>query len=425
MSAKELDRLLIIEKVCKKEIKLNKAAKLLNVSTRQAIRLKKAYQREGAQGLISRKVGKSSNNRISQEKKEIVLKFFSHEDHWDFGPLLAHEYISKKHPNFMSIGSVRKVMIEHGLWKNRKTKKKKIYRLRARKAQAGEMEQVDGSEHDWFEGRGPRCTLLVYIDDATNETFARFAKSENTWDYFNATREYIEKYGRPHAIYSDKHSVFRINREGALNSEGKTQFARAMEELGIRTICANSPQAKGRVERKNQNLQDRLVKAMRLAKISTIEEANAFLPTFLPELNQKFTKKPQNPINAHRVLLETQDLDKIFCLKHTRKISKNLTLQYEGLLYQIYADGLEYTLRNQEVTVLEYQDGKVSFERNGKLLKAIPYKEAEAPTEIVSSKELLAALASKEKPVTKRKAYKPSRNHPWKQSARRRAKLFR
>jgi len=424
MSMKELDRLQIIEKVCKREIKLNKAAKLLDISMRQAIRLKKAYQKEGPKGLISKKAGKSSNNRVSEEKVEIVLKFLNHEDHWDFGPLLTHEYLSKQYPNFISISSVRRVMIAYGLWKNRKTKSKKIYRLRERKAQAGEMEELDGSEHDWFEGRGPRCTLLVYVDDATSESFAKFAKSENVWDYLNTTREYIEKYGRPHTFYSDKHSVFRINREGALKSTGKTQFARAMEELGIRTICANLPQAKGRVERKNRDFQNRLVKAMRLAKISTIEEANAFLPTFLEAFNQKFKKLPRNPINAHRPLLKTHDLDKIFCLKHARRISKNLTLQYGGTLYQIYADGLEYTLRNQDITVLEYQDGKVDFEHGGKLLKAIPYKEVAAPTEIVSSKELLASLANKKKPTTKRKAYKPSRNHPWKQSARRRAKLF-
>jgi transposase len=424
MSINELDRLQVMEKVCKKEIKLNKAAKLLDISTRQAMRLKKAYQKEGAAGLISKKVGKPSNNRISEEDEEIVLKFLNHEDHWDFGPLLTHEYLSKEHKNFISISSVRRVMIGHGLWKSRKTKSKKIYRLRERKAQEGEMEEIDGSEHDWFEGRGPRCTLLVYVDDATNKTFAKFAKSENIKDYFRATREYIEKYGRPHAFYSDKHSVFRINREGALNSKGKTQFGRAMEELGIRTICANSPQAKGRVERKNRDFQNRLVKAMRLAKISTIEEANAFLPNFLEEFNQRFKKLPRNPINAHRPLSETCNLDRIFCLKHTRRISKNLTLQYEGVLYQIYADGLEYTLRNQDITVLEYEDGKVDFEHRGKLLKAIPYKEAVAPTEIVSSKELLATLASKEQLHTKRKAYKPSRNHPWKQSARRRAKLF-
>lgn len=424
MSSKELDRLQIIERVCKKEIKLNKAAKLLNVSVRQAIRIKKEYQKKGAEGLISKKVGKSSNNSISSKKKGLILEFLSQEQHRDFGPLLTHEYLSKEHSDFISISSVRRVMIDHGLWASRKTKSKKIYRLRQRKAQVGELVQLDGSEHDWFEGRGRRCTLLVYIDDATNETFAKFVKSENTWDYLNTTREYVEKYGRPEAFYSDKHAVFRVNREGALKSKGKTQFGRAMEELGIKLICANSPQAKGRVERKNRDFQNRLVKAMRLAKISTIEEGNAFLPTFLKELNQKFRKFPQNPINAHRALVETQDLDRIFCLKHTRRISKNLTLQYGGIIYQIYADGLEYTLRDQEITIFESQDDKIRFERRGKLLKAIPYEEVEAPTEVVSGKELLAKLADKEVSTSKKKAYKPGRNHPWKQSARRKVKQF-
>ena len=215
-----------------------------------------------------------------------------------------------------------------------------------------------------------------------------------------------------------------MNREGALKTAGKTQFARAMEEAGIKTICANSPQAKGRVERKNRDFQNRLVKAMRLAKISTIEEANAFLPTFLEEFNLKFKKTPQNPINAHRSLLETQDLNRIFCLKHTRRISKNLTLQYGGVLYQIYAEGLEYTLRNKDVIIFEYQDGKVRFEHNEKLLKAIPYKDVESPTEIASAKELLTILKDREIPKEKKKAYKPGPNHPWKKSARRRAKQF-
>ena len=424
MSIKELNVLQAMEKVCNGEMKLNKAAKLLNISKRQSIRIKRRFQQEGAKGIISKKVGKSSNNRILEEKKEVVLKFLNQEQHSDFGPLLTHEYLSKEDPGFMSVSSVRKIMIDHGLWRNKKTKSKKIYKLRHRKAQEGELVQLDGSEHDWFEGRGSRCTLLVYVDDASGETFAKFAKSENTWDYLNATREYIEKYGRPHAFYSDKHSVFRVNREGAIKSEGKTQFGRAMEEIGVRTVCANSPQAKGRVERKNRDFQNRLVKAMRLKNISTMDQGNAFLPEFLKELNQKFKKPPQNPINAHRPLLEAQDLDKIFCLKHTRRISKNLTLQYEGILYQIYADRLEYTLRKQDVTVFEYQDGKVLIEHNGKQLKAIPYKETEAPTEIVSAKELLATLADKGIAMAKKKAYKPGRNHPWKQSARRRSKQF-
>ncbi|NDE64086.1 MAG: ISNCY family transposase [Chlamydiae bacterium] len=405
-------------------MKLNKAAKLLNISKSQSIRIKKEYQKKGPEGLISKKIGKPSNNSLSSEKVEIVLKFLNQEQHRDFGPLLTHEYLSKEHSDFIGVSSVRKIMINHGLWTNRKTKSKKVYRLRQRKAQRGELVQVDGSEHDWFEGRGPRCTLLVYIDDATNETFAKFVKSENTWDYLNTTREYIEKKGRPRGFYSDKHSVFRVNQEGALSGDGRTQYGRAMEELGIALICANSPQAKGRVERKNRDFQDRLVKAMRLAKISTIEEGNAFLPAFLKELGLKFDKVPQNPIDAHRDLLDAHDLDRIFCLKHTRKISKSLTLQFNGILYQIYGDGLEYTLRKKEINIFEYQDGKILFENNGKLLKAVAYKDAEAPVEIVSSKELLAALANKEIPKEKKKIYKPGRNHPWKQSARRRSKQF-
>ena len=157
---------------------------------------------------------------------------------------------------------------------------------------------------------------------------------------------------------------------------------------------------------------------MRLKNISSIDQGNAFLPGFLKEHNQKFKKSPQNPINAHRTLLETQDLDRIFCIKHTRRISKNLTLQYGGILYQIYADGLEYTLRKKDVSVFEYQDGKTCIEYNGKLLKAIPYKEVGAPAEIVSAKELGVPLISKEISIVKKKAYKPGPNHPWKRSAR-------
>lgn len=422
MSIKELDRINVIKRVCEKQIKVSKAAKILNISEKQIKRLKKRFIEEGIEGLVSKKVGAPSNNRISQEKKDLVLRFLNQEDHKDFGPFLVHEYLTKEHAKFISITSVRHIMIEYGLWAVRKCKSKKIYRLRQRRSQRGELIQVDGSEHDWFEGRGPRCTLLVYIDDATNETFAKFVKSENTWDYLHTTREYIEKNGRPCAFYSDKHSVFRVNQEGALKGNGKTQYGRAMEELGITLICANSPQAKGRVERKNRDFQNRLVKAMRLAKISTIDAGNAFLPVFLQELGFKFDKVPQNPIDAHRPLLETHDLDKIFCLKHTRKISKNLILQFNGVLYQMYADKLEYTLRNQEITVLEYSDGRVLFERKGKLLKAIPYKEVSSPAEEVSAKELLSALLEKEVSKPKKKNWKPGAGHPWKQGAKRRSR---
>ena len=415
MSIKEIDRLHVIEKVCKKEMKLNKAAKLLNVSTRQVIRIKDKFLKEGPEGIISKKVGAPSNNQLSKESKELVVNFFKKEEHLDFGPLLVHEYLSKEHANFMSISSVRRVMTKNGLWMTKKTKSKKVHRLRQRREQKGELIQIDGSEHDWFERRGNRCTLLVYIDDATNETFAKFVKSENTWDYLTTTREYIEQNGKPEAFYSDKHSVFRVNREGALSGDGTTQYGRAMKEMGIELICANSPQAKGRVERKNRDFQNRLVKAMRLAKISNIVEANAFLPSFLQELNQKFAKAPKNSINAHKKILEDQDLDKIFCLKYTRRVSKSLTLQYGGVLYQVYADKLEYTLRGRDITILEYADGRLVFENQGRALKGIPYKEVEAPAEIVSSKE----LSSRKSNVMKKKGYKPSLKHPWIRGRRR------
>lgn len=417
MNIKDLDRNQVIERLCKKEIKTNQAAKMLGISVRQVLRLKKQFRRDGVKGLISKKVGAPSNNKIEQEKKDIVLNFLSHENHKDFSPVLVHEYLLKAYSSFISVTSVRQIMIQNGLWINKKIKPKKVYRLRQRRAQKGELIQLDGSEHDWFEGRGSRCTLLVYVDDASSEVLhLKFVISENTWDYMDATREYVEMHGRPCSLYPDKHSVFKINRKGALTGDGRTQFARAMAELGIEVICANSPQAKGRVERKNRDFQNRLVKAMRLAGINSIESANAFTPSFLKEFNQKFAKSPRNPIDAHKPLLDAHNLDNIFRLKYTRRISKNLTLSYNNTLYQIYADKLEYTLRNTLADIFEIKDGKVSLERNGKVLKAIPYHEMAEEVKEVSAKELLASLAAT-KPE-KKKVYKPGKNHPWKRGSR-------
>jgi hypothetical protein len=303
-------------------------------------------------------------------------------------------------------------MIKNDLWHSNKVRELNIHPLRARRSKVGELIQLDGSEHDWFEGRGPRCTLLVFIDDATSETMhLKFVKSENVFDYFDATREYIEKHGRPEAFYPDKHSVFRVNIEGALSGDGKTQFGRAMEDLEIELICANSPQAKGRVERRNRDFQNRLIKAMRIAKICNIEAANAFLPSFLHKFNQKFAKTPKDPRNAHRPLLSTQNLDRIFCLRHKRRLSKNLTLQYDNVIYQVLADRREYTLRKAEVTILEARDGNITIEHRGKPLTAVPHHKMQARTEEVSSKELMAKLAEK---AASRKKYRPGRKHPWK-----------
>jgi transposase len=419
MSTNELDEIQVRAQILKdlidRRIKTSKAAKRLGLSIRQTLRLKKKFKAQGPKSLISKKIGARSNRQLPQTQKDTILTFFNQENHRDFGPTLAHEYLVNDHALEASVSSVRAIMIQNGLWCPNEVRKVKIYRLRPRRSKKGELVQLDGSEHDWFEGRGSRCTLLVFIDDATSETLhLKFVKSENTFDYFKATREYIEKCGRPETFYPDKHSVFRVNHIGALSGDGRTQFGRALEELGIQLICANSPQAKGRVERRNRDFQNRLVKAMRLAKICTIEAANAFLPSFLDGFNKKFAKDPQDPFNAHKPLLETHNLDKIFSLKYKRHLSKSLTLQYNNVIYQvIMPEQLEYTLRKAEVMVIETKDGKVSIECRGKTLTAVPYHKMQAQAPEVSSKELMAKLMEA-KIDQSRPRHKPGRRHPWK-----------
>lgn len=416
MSKNDLKRFETLTDVKEGRLKQSKGARILGISSRQLKRLLRRFRAEGPKGVVSKKVGAPSNNQLSQENRAQILDFFKQKDHHDFGPTLAHEYLAESGVLGFSVSSVRNVMIKHGLWHSKEIRELKVHPLRPRRSKIGELIQLDGSEHDWFEGRGSRCTLLVFIDDATSETLhLKFVKSENTFDYFEATREYIEKHGRPEAFYPDKHGVFRVNHEGALSGDGRTQFGRAMEELEIELICANSPQAKGRVERRNRDFQNRLIKAMRIAKICNIEAANAFLPSFLHKFNQKFAKAPLDPHNAHKPLLPTQNLDRVFCLKYTRQLSKNLTLQYNNVIYQVFADRREYALRKAKVTVLETKDGAVTIEHRGKPLTVQPYHKMQARAEEVSGKELMAKLVEKE---SVRRERKQSRKHPWKRGPR-------
>jgi hypothetical protein len=414
ISSKELKRFEVLTDVKERRLKQSKGARILGISTRQFRRLLREFRAKGPKGVISKKVGARGNRGLSPEKKDLILDFHKQADHHDFGPTLTQEYLAERGSPIISVTAIRNVMIQNGLWHPKEIRELKVHPLRPRRSRMGELIQLDGSEHDWFEGRGPRCTLLVFIDDATSETFhLKFVKSENTFDYFEVTREYIEKHGRPEAFYPDKHGVFRVNHEGALSGDGRTQFGRAMEELEIELICANSPQAKGRVERRNRDFQNRLIKAMRIAKICNIEAANVFLPSFLHKFNQKFAKAPLDPQNAHRPLLPTQNLDRIFCLKETRQLSKNLTLQYNNVIYQVFADKREYMLRKARVTVLETKDGAVTIEHRGKPLTVQPYHKMQARAEEVSGKELMAKLADKAEA-----RYKPSHKHPWKRGRR-------
>ncbi len=275
MTQKAIDRLSVIQQVVNRQLRQREAAVQLGLSIRQVKRLVARFRQEGPPGLVSRHLGRRPGNALSKAVRQEIMGLV-HERYADFGPTLACEKLVEQHGYRLSVETLRQWMIAEGLWKPKKRKAARIHQRRPRRPCPGELVQIDGSPHDWFEGRGPCCTLIVFIDDATSKLMAlHFVPAETTWAYLQTLRVYLAKYGRPVALYSDKHSIFRVNypeREGEL-----TQFTRALKTLDIEPIHANTPQAKGRVERANQTLQDRLVKELRLAGISDIEAANAFL----------------------------------------------------------------------------------------------------------------------------------------------------
>ena len=261
-------------------------------------------------------------------------------------------------------------MIEAGLWKKKSRKHAVIHQQRARRSCLGELVQIDGSPHDWFEGRRGRCCLLVFIDDATSQLLQlRFEETETTQGYFRAAREYFKHHGRPLAFYNDKHGIFRVNRAEAKTGTGETQFGRVMRELGVKIICANSPQAKGRVERANGTLQDRLVKELRLQEINDIDSANAFLPAFMEDYNKRFAATAANATDAHRKTLPKESvLDLIFTLQCQRTLSKNLELSYNNIIYQVKTSGKSYGMRYAKVTVCDNEKGQVTLIYKHKIL---------------------------------------------------------
>ena len=287
------------------------------------------------------------------------------------------------------------------------------HQRRPRRPCRGELVQIDGSPHDWFEGRGPRCTLIVFIDDATSELLAlRFAPAETTRAYLETLGGYLAQHGRPVALYSDKHSIFRVNhpeREGEL-----TQFTRALKTLDIEPIHANTPQAKGRVERANQTLQDRLVKALRLRNISDIDTANAFLPEFIEGYNRRFAVSPQNPTDAHRpVLHSTEELARILCLHHTRALSRNLTFQFKNREYQLQGQGKGYRLRGARVTLCEAFDGTVTVMHAGHILDYRILAQGEPPVPLDDEKSVHHTVEQAKARQQANSKWKPPADHPW------------
>jgi hypothetical protein len=308
----------------------------------------------------------------------------------------------------LSDESLRKLMIEEGLWKPRKVKRVVVHQLRERRACFGELVQIDGSPHDWFEGRAPACVLLVFIDDATGKLVQLlFVECESFFGYCQAAEGYFQQYGKPVAFYSDRHGIFRVNVPSTGSGEALTQFGRAMQELEIQIICANSPQAKGRVERVIQTLQDRLPKEMRLRGISNITEGNAYLPEFINDFNPRFAVEARSSVNAHRPLTTKEDLSRILTWQEKRTLSKNLTLQFQKTVYQIQSNRPTYALRNAQVTVCVNAQEELTILYHGKALPYSIYQQQAKQAEIVSTKQLDLALPSKRLPP------KPAPDHPW------------
>jgi transposase len=405
MSNTEITRLGIMQKLKDRRLNQKEAARMLGISARQVKRLYRAYKAQGVWGLVNQRRGKPSNNRLDPKIVQQAIDLI-YERYQDFGPTLAHEKLVEVHGLKLADESVRRLMIAEGLWKPKRAKKPPVHQMRERRACFGELVQIDGSDHDWFEGRAPRCTLLVYIDDATGQLGELwFVPEETFFGYCEASRHYFERYGKPVAFYSDKHGIFRVNQPRPLGTtSGLTQFGRAMQELDVEIICANTPQAKGRIERANQTLQDRLVKELRLCGLSDIDSANAFLPEFRSDYNRRFAVEPRSSHNAHRPLLTSENLDISLTHQKIGTLSKNLTVQSNKVIYQIQSNRPDYALRNAKVMVCENAKGEVTILYKNNPLAYTIYQKSPRQAEVVDIKTL-DHHPKLSKP--------PAPNHPW------------
>lgn len=391
------------------------AATRLSISVRQVKRLKSRYVEHGIAGLVSKKRGQASNRRISASVLSSAISLIG-KHYVDFGPTFATEKLREQHGIKLSVETVRVQMIAAGYWKPERGQTVRAHPMRERRARRGELIQIDGSPHDWFEGRSESCCLLVFIDDATGELMElEFVNTETTLGYMGVLRRHIGHHGLPAAIYSDRHSIFRINAKEADN-ERQTQFARALSQLGIEGIQAYSPQAKGRVERANQTLQDRLVKEMRLAGINDQTTANAWLPTFIADFNQRFAVKPAVPLDAHVAYKGRADtLNSILSHQEERTLSKNLSCQYEGELLQVKTQSQGLALRGSKVHIHRYIDGSLELRWRGRKLVFDRLSKPAKQQEPANGKEVNQRV---DKALKARQSHSPAAHHPWKKTTR-------
>ena len=403
MSVKERRRQELMSRVQDKQMTVAKASRLLGVSVRQGWRLCKRYAGHGAGGLVHGLRGKASNHAIKTSVRQAVLKLYR-EKYDDFGPTLACEQL-KKEGHHVGVKTLWRWLLKDGLWARRRRRKAHRSR-RERRECLGELVQMDGSHHDWFEARGRWCVLMVMIDDATGRTFARFFEGETTAAAMEVFGAYVRRHGLPHELYVDRDSIYRSDRQATVEEELRgqgpaTQFGRAMKQLDVKLILANSPQAKGRVERMNGTLQDRLVKEMRLAKISDIAAANAFLnKAFLPALNRKFMVKAKVPGDVHRKPPRGPKLDEVLSFQEKRRVSNDWCVSWRNRIFQLDRRHERMALAGREVVVREKLKGTIQLLHQGHTLR---WRElAERP-----SRPRLKPIVSNNQP------WKPPAEHPW------------
>lgn len=400
MSRRESKRLHIIHQALDRKITQVAAAEVLGLSDRQLRRLIKRVRTEGDDGICHRSRGRISNHRIPRKIKARALRLFKHE-YADFNLVHATEKLFEIHGIAISDETLRLWLNEASIpYKKRRARKHR--QRRERRACFGELVQIDGSHHDWFEGRGPACVFMGYIDDATGSVFGRFYDYEGTMPAMDSMKQYIRQYGVPQSVYLDKHTTYKswakpTIEEQLSGQEPMSHFEKSLAALEVEVIHANSPQAKGRVERLFKTLQDRLIREMRLQRVKSVEEANAFLDVYLPKHNKKFRKQARQKADLHRPALHARELDRIFCIREERTIKNDFTIAYDGTLYQI-----EQPTRAKKVTVEESLDGSLHITHKGQDLRYRMITE-QLPKKTPDQPLMLAG----------KKPWIPSVNHPW------------
>ncbi len=412
MNGKELRRGEVLSRVKRGELKLTEAAELLELSYRQAKRLKKRYGEGGSKTLVHGNVGRASN-RTDDKRREQVLAFvrenYSGEPHERFGPTLASEHLASDHGLEVPRETLRRWMLAAGLW-SRRRKRKPHRSRRQRKAHFGELIQVDGSHHDWLEGRGPKGCMMNFVDDASGVALCRFSSEETTWAATDVLEAWVRQYGVRKALYCDWKNVYLrqpTSREAIEGIEPETQFGRMCAKLGIAIIATSSPQAKGRVERHHGTHQDRLIKKMRLQGIADYEAANRYLDEqYLPEHNAGFASEPSAGADFHRRLSKRLDFKWVFCLEAERVVSGDRVVRFENRFLQLKPKRNQALGSGARVTVQQAREGELQVVYES---RAVAFEEIARPQ-------------PKARPEPKQRAArqgkKPSADHPWRKSLR-------